>query len=218
MKKTFIIFLLVGAMCLSGCSSSHEFDTEVSAVYVTADGVVTSADIEDFSGDNYSESELTAYVEGAVAAFNYESAGISEAYELSDTVLPVYIDQLEVADNVASLYLVYSSCDYYLEFNGKAYGLSYLELTSITQIQEEYSGTSSDENEGFLSAEFVDTDGASVDADTVISKKKLNVLITEGAATIQVDGKIKYVSSNVTVADDYTVETPEDGLCYIVFK
>ena len=119
-KKTAAAALSALALmtALSGCGSKFKPDT--SSIYVKKDGTVVSADIESFEGSNYSEEELTTYVEDAVKLYNSEHGAESAAYEEKDMELPVEVDSLKVEDGTATLYLNYETCSDYMEFTGTA--------------------------------------------------------------------------------------------------
>ena len=61
-------------------------------------------------------------------------------------------------------------------------------------------------------------DGKTVGADEVMKQTKLYVAAVEGAALIQTDGTIQYISEGVTVVGTNMIQTPEDEVSYVVFK
>ena len=195
---------------LAGCGGKVKFEPKVSSIFVRKDGTVVSADIEDFVGNNYSEAELKTYVEDAVKEYNSEHGAAAEAYvdeEDEDASLPVQITSLSVENGVASLLLGYEKCSDYLEFTGTAgteNGVDRLEFSTVGET--EFSGN------------FQNAKGEDATLESVTKKEKNSVVIIEGAVTIQVEGKVQYVSAGASLVDKHTVTTKAGDVTYIVFK
>lgn len=195
---------------LAGCGGKVKYEPEASSIYVKKDGTVTSADIEDFVGNNYSEAELRTYVEEAVKEYNSEHGAAAEAYvdeEDKEASLPVQVSSLTVEDGVASLFLEYEKCGDYLEFTGNSgteNGISSLELSTVGETS--------------FSGNFKNAKGEDVALEGVTKTEKNPVVILEGAVTIQVEGNIQYVSASATIVDKHTVTTQAGSVTYIVFK
>ncbi len=201
---------VLAAAVLAGCGDKVKFEPTVSSIYVKKDGTVVSADIEDFVGNNYSEAELKTYVEDAVKEYNSEHGAPAEAYVDEDdeeASLPVQINSLTVEEGAASLLLEYERCSDYLEFTGTSgteNGVSRLELSTVGETS--------------LSGNFQNAKGEDVTLEGVTKKEKNSVVILEGAATVQVEGKIQYMSAGAVLIDKYTVAAKAGGVTYIVFK
>ncbi|MCI8506703.1 MAG: hypothetical protein HFI67_11010 [Lachnospiraceae bacterium] len=213
MKKRTAGLMMAAALAvtvLAGCGGKVKFEPKVSSIYVKKDGTVVSADIEDFVGNNYSEAELKTYVEDAVKEYNSEHGAAAEAYvdeEDKDASLPVQIESLTVEEGVASLLLEYEKCGDYLEFTGTAgteKGVDRLELSTVGETD--------------FSGNFQNAKGEDVTLEGVTKKEKNSVVIIEGAATIQVEGNVQYVSAGVSLVDKHTVATQAGSVSYIVFK
>ncbi|MCD2491413.1 hypothetical protein LQE92_02065 [Lacrimispora sp. NSJ-141] len=213
MKKKFACFLtamLAVAAVISGCGKKIKFEPESSSIYVKKDGTVVSADMETFSGSNYSEEELKTYVEDAVKAYNKEHGAEASAYadeKDKDASLPVSVESLEVKDEIASLFLNYASCADYLEFTGTAGmegGIGQMEKSTVTEMT--------------LEGEFQNAKGETASLDGVTKNGKYHVVKIEGPVTMQVEGKVQFASSGVTIDGDHTVTTPGTGVSFIVFK
>lgn len=213
MKRRTAGLMMAAALVLtvvSGCGGKVKFEPEASSIYVKKDGTVTSADIEDFVGNNYSEAELKTYVEDAVKEYNSEHGAAAEAYvdeEDEDASLPVKITSLTVEEGVASLFLEYEKCGDYLEFTGNSgteNGVSTLELSTVGETS--------------FSGNFQNAKGEDVSLEGVMKKEKNPVVIIEGAVTVQVEGNIQYVSAGAAIIDKHTVTTRAGSVSYIVFK
>ena len=69
-----------------------------------------------------------------------------------------------------------------------------------------------------LSGSFIDVAGQAVTVDKVMKKDSYHVVVCEGATVLQVQGEIKYMSTNITYINSATVETPAGEVSYIVYK
>ena len=50
--------MVLAVTILAGCGGKVKFEPQTSSIFVKKDGTVVSADMEDFIGNNYSETEL----------------------------------------------------------------------------------------------------------------------------------------------------------------
>ncbi|EEG56361.1 hypothetical protein CLOSTASPAR_01551 [[Clostridium] asparagiforme DSM 15981] len=57
-----------------------------------------------------------------------------------------------------------------------------------------------------------------MEAGKITSQSKLRVVSSQGPALIQTEGKVLYMSDGCTLVDEYTVQTPEEGSGFIIFK
>lgn len=64
---------------------------------------------------------------------------------------------------------------------------------------------------------FVNPSGKEVAADEVTKQTAYYAVMTEGAAVIQVEGQIAYMTEGISLRDSYTAVTPE-GKNIIIFK
>ena len=51
-----------------------------------------------------------------------------------------------------------------------------------------------------------------------MKQSKLYVAAIDGAALLQTDGAIQYISEGVSVVGTNLIQTPEDEVSYVVFK
>lgn len=224
MKKAWALGLaaLLVLTMFAGCRGKDDtYAPETSGIYLREDGSVVSADIEEFAQSYYDKAELQAFVEDEVTAYNREKAGLSYAYAEDakaadkNNVLPVSIAGLETGEKKASLYLEYATCRDYLDFNGEANAvLTALSQTTVKEAAE--TGTSF--------AGLKDTEGAAADEAKIRKKKKyacLTLTVAEGqeeSLSLQVQGSVRYVSSNVTITGENTVTVPAGETAVIIYK
>lgn len=187
MKKitSIVLAMLLCIGLLTGCGQSYE--TDKSTVFVKKDGKIVSTDVEAFDTNTYDEEGLKTYIENAVSA--YTDANGKDSVVMKD---------LTVKDGNAMLILEYAGASDYAGFNG-------IEL---------YTGSVSEA----LSAGYsFDVDFASVADGTIESCQvkdflgsDYKVVIIKGNTTVNVAGKIAYVSTaNTTYVDSSTITIQE---------
>lgn len=210
------LILCVGV--LTGCEQEKTdvFEPTRSSLYIRDDGTAAGAEITSFSEAYYSLAELKEYVEELVIAYNQEKAGVAHAYasDLAEGAarLPVAIGKLtEAKGNVTLILECATPADYIAinDLNLTSDGLK--AVTSYTVEQMKAAGKS-------LSGSFIDVAGEAVTVDKVLKKDSYHVVVCEGATVLQVQGEIKYMSTNITYVNSATVETPAGEVSYIVYK
>ncbi len=211
--------LAAGMFCvllLVGCGSEVKFEPTESSIYLRADGSVISAEITGFDNtsfgeERYSEEELRAFVEDAVKAYNAGVGSPNLAYssELPDknSILPVSIDSLKVAEKEAELIISYASCADYLKFNDADDTVTQLSVTSAPVAVA--SGVSLD---GLLNAK-----GEIVDTSKAKESEKYRVATVTGGTTVVINGKILGVSG-AEILGDHMVRTTAGVTACILFR
>lgn len=208
--KKLICGLTVSALLFSACGrgpGASDFAPTEDSLYITGQGAVTSAVIETYSNDYYTEEELTASVSEALETFN---SAWSEGEEK-----PASLNSCTLSENKASLLIDFKDPAAYLEFMAR-----YPDEESPVQVKSmEIAAVEGLELSGipFQSAAGKNK-GTSVSAEEVKKQSKLTAAVVEGAALIRTDGEIQYVSEGVTVTGNSEARTPEEGISYIVFK
>ena len=61
-------------------------------------------------------------------------------------------------------------------------------------------------------------DGSKIAAGSLVGDKKMKIVMVVGEQNVQVQGKLVYVSENVTVTGEDTAITAKNGYSYLVFK
>lgn len=213
MKKIGKLAALIAAAALvaTGCAKeakSAGFSPDTSSVYVTRGGAVTGAVVEKLENDYYDEAGLKASVEEDLAGLNAASGSGGEA--------AVSVKECSIKDGVAKLLIDFK--------DGETYGL-YMEQFGDEDGTNRITGLSVTDTAGALAnGDLEDTvfHKASGDSKEIavsdIAKEKLYVAVTEGPGLLQTEGKIRYVSENVTVTGDTTAQTPDEGKAVIVFQ
>lgn len=194
--------ILAAAMLAAACSRSPEksaFAPTESSLYITGEGTVTSADIESYTNDYYTEEELKASVEEALSGFG---EGVT-------------LNSVSLKDGTSSLLLDFAAPADYVKFASMFPD----EESSVRVTALEISDVSTAASGGWLSDKtFKTADGKEASADDVKKQTKLHVALVEGEALIQTDGAVQYVSDGVSVVGTSQVKTSPDGTSCIIFK
>lgn len=206
MKKFIFISLviIVAAGLLAGCGKSLEADRDT--VYIQKKGNVVSAAIADFDKDYYDEEELKNYIEERVADYQEEHGENT-----------VSIDEFSVEDGIARLFIKYSSCEEYQNFND-------VTLFSGTIPQALAEGYSFEED----FTEIEDGEAAGSVKKDAVTDLDAKVIILSEKVDVKVDGAIRYVSSQYTTMkakDTVSIQLPEEAedgeesaLVYVVYE
>ena len=211
MKSVVMALVLCLAMSmLTACSSGREFAPKGNGMYVSKDGQFSTAFEEVVDEAYFTENDMLKFVEDEVIAYNKSKGAPALAYqteEAGEEVLPVAIAGFTYGDK-AQLILTYGSAKDYLAFNEK-------DETAADELMFALAkNTTGMPNMTFVSVE----DGSKIAASTLVGDNKLKIVMIAGAQNIQVQGKLVYVSENVTVTGEDTVITSAEGYSYLVFK
>lgn len=202
MRKTVVLLCVaaLGTSLLVGCGTP---DVESNTIIVEKNGKVTEALVEDFSKEYYDDEELEQFVKAEIAAFESENDGAE--IKLSD---------LSVEDGVARMTTRYGSAAEYRDFHDVLFFAG-----SVVDAQAAgypFEGNFVAVTDGTAATELTGTS-------TVLAGEG-KVVILQEAVTVQVPGKIKYVSDGVVVkAEDtaaITVENETDvaPVAYIIYE
>lgn len=219
--KRFAALAAVLLLCLgvlAGCEQEKTdiFEPTQSSLYIRDNGTAAGAEITPFSADYYSLSELKEYVEELVIAYNQEKAGLAYAYtvDLAEGAgpLPVAISKLTESKGNAVLILECATPADYIAINDLNITSSGLKAVNVYTVEEMKAAGKS------VSGSFVDVAGEAATVDKVMKKDSYHVVVCEGATVLQVQGEIKYMTTNVTYLNSSTVETPAGEVSYIIYK
>lgn len=185
--KTFLVMLLAaGSLCLTGCSS--QFEANQNTVRLKKDGTVMAAVIDKLDKSYYSEEELKATIDEAVAKYNDAAEGQDKEKEA------VVVKKYEVKEGKVELYMNYADSSDYQAFNNVSFYAA--DLQGAYDNKYEFPETFRKVDKGEVTG-------------TVTKKDILNglnyyVLIYSEEMDVEVPGKIVYVSPDVTVTGKKT--------------
>lgn len=195
---------------LTACSSGREFAPKGNGMYVSKEGQIRTAFEEAVDQSYYTEAGMLSFVEEEVKAYNKSKGAPAVAYQDKageDKVLPVAITSFTYGSS-AQLILTYGSAKDYVAFNEK-------DETAATELMFALAkNTTGMPNMSLVSVE----DGSKIAASSIVGDSKLKIVMICGKQNVQVQGKLVYVSENVTVTGEDTAITAESGNSYLVFK
>lgn len=199
--------MFAAAGMVTACGTSFEADE--STVYITKDGNVIGADIEDFNEDYYDEEELKAYITESI-----------ESYVESNGDGSLELEKFQTASEedgvTAQLYLNYATYIDYALFNDVT-----MFAGTVEQAKEE--GYTFDD-QSFQKVEEGSQTG-SMEVQELLEDEEIKVVIIGQETVVRVDGKIQCVSDGNTevsgkntVRVHYDVEDTQAQPAYIFYK
>lgn len=185
MKKAgqLLVVLAAASMLLSGCEKLKDVTT--TSVYVSKNGVVTEAIVEDYSkDDDYTEDELKTFVEDDIKKFT-EERGDADSVKL---------EKCQIKKDKVEIRMEYGDYQSYADYHGAEF----------------FAGTLDEAKEaGYdFSASFVDSKGNEVSVeDTVKGIKNVRVIVCEEPLEIVTDAPVLCVSGTAVIKGSKTVNT-----------
>ena len=189
MKKS-LNFCLILSMLLLLAGCGNKFEPTESTIFVTSKGVVQSAVMESFDKEYYNFDELREDVEKEVKSY---------CLDVNEEV--VTVTSLVKTEDLVTLQMQYQTVKDYADFNDVLL----------------FSGTLAEAIEaGYQPGTLLDTEGQTAELD-LEKNSELKVLITEESICIQTNGRIKYVSDNVTILNNKLAKALEAGKTHPAF-
>ena len=210
-KAVIIIVIAVVILILDGAGvfymmhkknvEDNSFEATQTAICIKKDGTVVEAGIEEFDSTVYDQLELDAFVHAEVADYN-ASAGAEK----------IKVQQITVENNIATMYLEYSSPQDYAAFHG---------VTFFVGTMQEAIDAGYMEDIEFYAA-YEETLGRKMTVEE-ISAEGFKVLVMKEHIGVYIKGKIHYISSNMTLADKDTAFPDENvpdtgGYIVVIFE
>ena len=213
MKLRKVAAALIAVVVLAGgCSreGETEFKPVENSLYITSEGVITSATIETYTEDYYDADEMKEETETVLGAFNQAAGGGTDP-------APVTLTECSMEGGTARMQMEFRDPASYLKFMEEypdEWSTVQLESIDIVPVPDGIL-------KGYLvGADFkkANAEGKPVQADEVTKQNKMFVAAVTGTALIQTDGAIQDVSDQVEVIGKNQVRTPSEGVSFIVFK
>ena len=211
MKHCILPAVLLCMTLLAGCTGRKVDLSNVteSTIGVNGDGSVEEVVIESFDKEYYSLSDLTAYVNKQVDAFNQANPQEQPKDKKSDdeeiTAVSVHYVETDPDAKTAAMALGYLNMDIYDAFNETDF-----EFLSMEEA-------ASDERIADIDGLVEVKSGEETTFKDLSAHKHLHLIYTDSSVRIQTNGKIMYYSKNVSLVDDHTVQTSDDP-SVILFK
>ena len=189
MKKAgqLLAVLTAASVLLSGCEKLKDVTT--TSVYVSKNGVVTEAIVEDYSkDDDYTEDELKVFVEDDIKKFT-EERGDADSVKL---------EKCQIKEDKVEIRMEYGDYQSYADYHGA-------EFFAGTLDEAEEAGYD-------FSASFVDSKGNEVSVeDAVKGVKHVRVIVCEEPLEIVTEDPVLCVSGTAVIKGKNTVDTPASG-------
>ena len=204
------LILCLTLSMLTACSSGREFAPNGNGMYVSKDGQFSTAFEEVVDKAYFTEADMLKFVVDEIVAYNKSKGASATAYQeeaAEKEILPVSITSFTYGDK-AQLILTYASAKDYLAFNEKDEAAADELMFALAK------NTTGMPDMTFVSVE----DGSKIAAGSLVGDKKMKIVMVVGPQNVQVQGKLVYVSENVTVTGEDTAITAENGYSYLVFK
>lgn len=206
---------LYAALCMFAAASmttacGTSFEADESTVYITKDGNVIGADIEDFNEDYYDEEELKAYITESIESYVESNGDGSLELEKFQT------GSSEEDGVTAQLYLNYATYIDYALFND-------VTMFAGTAEQARQEGYTFD-GQSFRKVEEGSLAG-SMDVQKLLEEEGVRVVVIGEETLVRVDGEIQCVSDGNTevsgkntVRVHYDMEDENAQPAYILYK
>lgn len=196
-KKLVSICLAAGMLLLAACSEDTHIslsDVETDTLYVSADGTIELANVEEFASEQYQEDELKTFIEETI--HTYKETG-------TDRKDSVVMKDFEVKNQVAKVLLTMDNAETYTEFQG-------VELQFLTSENIEDNPVLPDNFKRV-------SDGQSVEKKSVLEEEGLKYLIIRENLCVRVEGTIKYYADAMLTGNS-EIQTTGDGVAVIIYE
>ena len=194
MRHRVLLAVLLCMTLLAGCSGRKvDLSNEtVSTIGVNGDGSVEEVVVETFDKDYYSLTELTAYVNKQVDAFNQaipqEQPENKKAHDPEITAVTVQYVESDEDAKTATMALGYLNMDIkFLSMEEAASDKSISDMNGLVEVKSGEEKSFSDLTE----------------------HTHLHLIYTDSSVRIQTGGKIMYYSKDASLTDDYTIQTSD---------
>ena len=205
MRKIAVAFVTIALMVgLVGCSPLGDIELEAgdSGIYIEDDGAISYGSCEKFDKKYYNEDQLENEIDTEVSDFNKSKySSVDDACSIND-----FSANSKEARLVLDFVTTYDFKNYMINFAG---------------FEEDgfYIGPISDNDKCPIKGTFVKPHTKKTVTAKEIKNMKDCILVTYTPFKVQVDGDIKYISTNCKIDDDDVVSTSKNKgeLSYIVY-
>lgn len=217
-KRNKILLLALASVLLMGCKTgdkTSEIGTDSSRIYVSSDRVISNSVVytSEATGVSYSQEELNTFAEAAVIAYNEaKGAGSSARNTEGAAALPVSLKSCTLEGQTGKLVFEYAGGDDLAAFSQATKDDSH----TVTRLEADTVANAAAAGR-LTGAEFKKPDGSAAKLEDVIKQGEWSIVVVDGAATLQSQGAIAYISDGVQITDDFTAQLPE-GTHSIIFK
>ncbi len=190
-----LICISMTCMILAGCGKEYDIpQSGLGSVDISKDGRVDAVLLDDFSKDEYVESELKAYIDTELSSYNSIHGAGSITFNGS-----------ELNDGIMKVKLSFASLEDYDAFMPDS-------LFTGT-VQEAYDkGYDMDQ-----ALAVADTPEHIIGKNDLMNMADQRIMVFSGKKSIKVPGRIKYYTQSMKQTGEDTVEASEDGTYIIIY-
>lgn len=199
LRKGALAVSLLSAVCLMSACSFMTADYTQDTVVVNKKGTVSGIIVEAFDKDYYNGEELEQMIHDEITAYNDGGEAIElKKFEITE-------------EGNAFVNMTYQSAADYKSFNEK-------ELFTGTVLDAYNAGYE------FVDMQSVEEGGAGIQADEVLEKGSMHIVIFEEPVEVRVSGAITYVSEGVSIIDkksakaETSQEEESQKIFYIIYE
>lgn len=210
-----LLALAAAAAVVTGCSrigTAGGDNPSQNSLYIEGDGSVRWASVETYDQGDYTEDELKASAGQKISSFN-SSLGKDASFENAEgsDKLPVGLVSVKLGNGKSVLITEYDTPGRLIEFAQEIgdHNVPFIQLDT---------GRAAAMSGELKEASFKDEKGQPVDQDTALKDGQKLVVKAEGQGIVVSDKGILYISDNCLLKDASTVQTPEEGIGYIILK
>lgn len=207
------------ALMIFGCSrlagEDKGFLPRASSIYVTKDGVISSATVEAYEGKNYSSSDLLAFISREVAEYNAVQNG-QEGQEEPE-VLPVAVISCQAEEGRLTVVYRYADSDAFRQFAEEYHDEANQTIAFHTDTASSGRLFGWLEDGEFVKVEKNNVRKAAQEELNKLKKERVIQVETDHPLVIQTEGKILYTTRGVALPERTTARIPQ-GKHYIIFK
>ena len=209
MRHRVLLAVLLCMTLLAGCSGRKvDLSNEtVSTIGVNGDGSVEEVVVETFDKDYYSLTELTAYVNKQVDAFNQANPQEQPENKKADDpeITAVTVQYVESDEDAKTATMALGYLNIYDSFNETNF--------KFLSMEEAASDKSISDMNGLVEVK----SGEEKSFSDLTEHTHLHLIYTDSSVRIQTGGKIMYYSKDASLTDDYTIQT-SDSPSVVLFK
>lgn len=211
--------LSMGVWGCQGVGGGYDFQPETSSIYVSEDGKIQSATVENYDKDYYSQSGLEEFLAGQVAAYNKSLGAAELGHNIEGgQTLPAAVVSCSLEEGIAAVIYEYANSESFLDFAEEFHDADNL-------VSDFKTGTAAEaRTEGWLEGmDFVkpgkgqEAADASADEISRLSDQQAVLVETDHPITLETGGRIRYMTRGVSLQDRNTAQIPE-GTHVIIFK
>ncbi|MDO5416835.1 MAG: hypothetical protein Q4F29_06525 [Lachnospiraceae bacterium] len=205
--------------CRGNASDAAGFQPETSSIYVAEDGTISSATVEPYDKDYYSQEKMEAFIISEVTRYNESIGGAAAARNIEGSeTLPVSVESCSLKDGKATVIYEYLDSDSFLSF-----AREYRDEANRTNAFGVMDAAGARTQGWVVDGDFMkigkELEGSEASRDEIsrLDKEMVVMVDTDHPVTVQTAGTIRYITKGASLTGRHVAEIPE-GKHYIIFQ